>query len=319
MYKINDEIIENEKAYFDFANATLRLADDDKVVKFSPRIWVEGINKNNDELRFMIETSISDKELKSLKLNEEIELKPIKFGEDNDIGECITNIILFTNRNLETAEWVNQDSNMKITLKRIADNTFNVKANIKVFNLVYDVEIELLLNMDEDKMMELMSDIKYGWVDKDNNKYNVVNASFSNNYILQSPKQIRENKIGVCWDQVELERYYFDNVQLSYKTYFLCHYDNDKCPTHTFLVYEFENCFYWFEHSWEKYKGVYKYNTLKELLVDVRNKFIKTELNNNYEKNNLLIYEYNKPKYEISVAEFYKHCESGKNININSL
>ena len=152
MYKINDEMLKNEKAYFDFANATLGLPNGEKVVKFSPRIWVEGINKNNDESRMMIETSISDEELKSLKLNEEIELKPINFGEENDLGECITDLILFSNRNFETAQWPDQEKSIKITIKRVADNTFNVKTNIEEFNLVFDVEIELLLDMNKEKM-----------------------------------------------------------------------------------------------------------------------------------------------------------------------
>jgi len=319
MYKIDGEIIKNEKAYFDFANVSLRFANGEMVKKYSPIIWIEGINKSSEEPRIMIETSISDKELKSLKINEEIELKPIKYGEENDVGECITDIILFTNRTFETGLWPDHGNNIEITIKKVADNTFNVKANIEEFNLVFDVEIELLLDMDKEKMMELMSIIEYGWVDKDNNKYDAVNELFSHKYILQSPKQIQESKIGVCWDQVELERYYFNNVQLPIKTYFLCHYDNDKCPTHTFLVYEVAKKFYWFEHSWEKYKGVHKYNTLKELLVDVRSKFIETELNNNYEKMNLILYEYIKPECGISVIEFYKHCESGINIDIDNL
>lgn len=173
--------------------------------------------------------------------------------------------------------------------------------------------------MNKIKIMDLMNNIDYGWIDNDNHKYDTINKLFSDKYILQSPKQILENKIGICWDQVELERYYFGNTHLNTKTYFLCHYDNYKCPTHTFLVYEFENYFCWFEHSWEKYKGIHKYNSLKELLVDVRNKFIANELNYNYKMENLILYEYNKPNYGISVMEFYKHCENGITINIEKL
>ena len=57
------------------------------------------------------------------------------------------------------------------------------------------------------KIMNILNEIEYGWLDKNNNKHSEVNNLFSDNYILQSPKQILKNKIGVCWDQVELERY----------------------------------------------------------------------------------------------------------------
>ncbi|MBE6156461.1 MAG: hypothetical protein E7161_01815 [Firmicutes bacterium] len=182
---------------------------------------------------------------------------------------------------------------------------------------VYKSGIKIYYN--EKDIMCFMSSINYGWLGEDNFKRNLVDNFFSDYYILQTPRQVAKNKIGVCWDQVELERYYFNNTEYKIKTYFLCHYDNEKCPTHTFLVYEKNSCFYWFEHSWEKYRGIHKYSCLKDLLIDVRNKFIETELNNTYESNNLMLYEYEKPKYGISVKEFYKHCANGKNINVDSL
>lgn len=171
----------------------------------------------------------------------------------------------------------------------------------------------------EFEIMNLMENIEYGWVDTSNNKHTIVDESYSDNYILQSPKEIIKHKVGVCWDQVELERYYFKGNNWNIKTYFIVHYDNDKCPTHTFLTFEKNNKYYWFEHSWERFKGIHEYNFLKDLLIDVRDKFIKYELNNNYNKNNLCIYNYKKPKYHLSVLEFYKHCESGINISLEDM
>ena len=166
-------------------------------------------------------------------------------------------------------------------------------------------------------VMELMSDIEYGWVDQDNQKHMIVNDTYSDNYLLQTPEEVIKNKIGVCFDQVELERYYFKGYDI--KTYFIVYYDNDKCPTHTFLTFKKNNQFYWFEHSWEKYRRIYEYDTLKELLIDVQSKFIETELHGDCLKENLIIKEYAKPKYHISVAEFYKHCENGNIVDLDSL
>lgn len=129
------------------------------------------------------------------------------------------------------------------------------------------------------EIMDLMKNIEYGWVDKDNNKYADVNELFSKKYILQSPKDIIKNKIGVCWDQVELERHYFNSNDWNIKTFFLVHYDGNECPTHTFLTFEKNDKYYWFEHAWEKFRGIHEYTSERELLIDVKNKFLEHELN----------------------------------------
>ena len=167
--------------------------------------------------------------------------------------------------------------------------------------------------------MDLMQNIEYGWVDKSNIKHVKTDNAFSDNYKLQSPLEIIKNKLGVCWDQVELERYYFKGNDWNIKTYFLVHYDGDKCPTHTFLTYEKNNKYYWFEHSWERFRGIHEYSSLKEMLLDIKNKFIKYELNNTYQEENLVLHEYEKPKFNISVQEFYSHCDSGKYIDFREL
>ena len=164
-----------------------------------------------------------------------------------------------------------------------------------------------------------MEEIKYGWLDKYNKKHTIVDETFSNDYMLQSPSEIISNKVGVCWDQVELERNYFKGNDWDIKTYFIVHYDGDRCPTHTFLTYKKNNKYYWFDHSWERFKGIYEYNNEKDLLLEVRDKFINYELNNQYENENLVLHEYKKPKYHISVQEFYTHCDSGEYIDFSLL
>lgn len=173
----------------------------------------------------------------------------------------------------------------------------------------------MLKKLTEQEIMDFMNNINYGWVDSNNQSHLEVDETFSDIYKLQSPQEIINNKIGVCWDQVELERYYFKQTDYNIKTYFLVHYDNDRCPTHTFLVYEKNNKYYWFEHSWQKYQGIHEYTNIKDLLIDVRNKFITTELNNQYDEMNLVLREYERPEPGLNVQEFYKHCEQGKIIN----
>ncbi len=180
------------------------------------------------------------------------------------------------------------------------EKPIKAKGQLNIWNYYSELEI-----------MNLMQNIEYGWIDKNGKKQINLDESNLSNYILQSPKEIIKNKMGVCWDQVELERYYFKGNDWNIKTYFIAHYDNNRCKNHTFLTFEKNNRHYWFEHSWEKFMGIHEYKTKKELLLDIRDKFIKYELNNNYKKGNLFIYNYEKPKYHISAIEFCRHCESG--------
>ena len=169
--------------------------------------------------------------------------------------------------------------------------------------------------MNED-IMNIMNYIQYGYMDIKGKIHKDVDDKFSTLYRLQSPQETLKNKIGVCWDQVELERYLFEGKKIKFKTFFIVHYDNDKCPTHTFLIYNDNNKFYWFEHSWKKHRGIYVYDSELEALKDIKDKFIKDELINKYNYRNLCIYEYSKPNYGINVLDFYKHCENGNNITI---
>ena len=79
-------------------------------------------------------------------------------------------------------------------------------------------------------------------------------------------------------------------------------------PNSYLLTFEKNNKYYWFEHSFEICRGIHEYKSEQELLLDVEQKFIKYELNNNYDKDNLFLYRYNKPKYHITTQEFYDHA-----------
>ena len=46
------------------------------------------------------------------------------------------------------------------------------------------------------ELLNILQDIKYGWVDKNGN-VNIDNyENFEKNYILQSPEEIKKNKVG---------------------------------------------------------------------------------------------------------------------------
>ncbi len=166
------------------------------------------------------------------------------------------------------------------------------------------------------ELMDILNNIEYGYVDINGKIHFDIGKNFSQVYKLQNPEEIFKNGVGVCWDQVELERYLFEKNNIEFKTYFIVYYDNYSCPTHTFLIYKKNDKYFWFEHSWEKYRGIRKFNSEYDALKEIKEKFISTQLNNKCNYENLCIYEYSKPKYGINVLEFYHHCEKGKKIII---
>lgn len=171
------------------------------------------------------------------------------------------------------------------------------------------------------KIMDELDNIEYGF--KDSNGVNLINSEswdkeFYKFYFLLSPEELLLSKCGVCWDQVELERKLFNDANIDCDTYFIYIDDNENLPSHTFLTFQLNNKYYWFEHSWYDMKGIHEYNNIKALLNDVKIKFIDSrkneiDLNLNF---NTYIYKYNKPKYHISCDEFYNYIKTQEIINI---
>ena len=167
-------------------------------------------------------------------------------------------------------------------------------------------------------ILNKMKNIEYGYVDENGNKYTVIDDRFFDLYRLQSPKELIKSELGVCWDQVELERYFCEQENIECKSYFIVYYYKE-CPTHTFLVCKNLDKYYWIENSWEIYKGIYEFNCIEDLLKDVKNKFInfkKDRVTIDYNSKNLCMYEYNVPIFGVNYSDFCKHCEQGKNIII---
>lgn len=162
------------------------------------------------------------------------------------------------------------------------------------------------------KLLDLMQDIDYGFPDNDKNNLRITNPKlfdddkyFESIYYLLKPEEVEEYKCGVCFDQVEYERYYLEKKNIISNSYFIEYVDNENMPCHTFLTFQENNKFYWLEHSWGIYEGIFAYNSLEELLNDIKIKFAKF---NNIDISKVNIYEYAKPKSGISYKEFLEHC-----------
>ena len=142
---------------------------------------------------------------------------------------------------------------------------------------------------DIQEIMKLMDEIKYGWVDKEGKPHTKL-ENMIEMYMLQTPEEVMKSKVGLCWDQVELERFYFKEKDIDIKSYFIVYNDGKKFPCHTTMSFEKNGKFYWFEHAWDIYKGIKEFDTEDELLEEVKKCFISLELKDGYDNNQIFIY-----------------------------
>lgn len=161
-----------------------------------------------------------------------------------------------------------------------------------------------------------LQQINYGWLDSEKNSHNQLDKSFKKQYILAKPEEVINFKIGTCFDQVELERQIFKSLGLKFNSYFMIYYDSKKIYTHTFIVYEENDKFYWFENAWENYRGIHEYLSLYDLLTSIKEYFLHFNNIKCFDNDYLCIYKYKKPKFHITLKELYRHYENGENILI---
>jgi len=84
------------------------------------------------------------------------------------------------------------------------------------------------------------------------------NFTSEEKYIIKSPDDILQFKKGICYDVVELERELFTKIKYKFKTYFFfSKLPIEDNPTHTVLIYQENYKFYWFESSWDSYRGIH--------------------------------------------------------------
>lgn len=171
--------------------------------------------------------------------------------------------------------------------------------------------------MDEiEEFYESVKDIKYGWHDRENRVFkHLSDANFTKSFRMQKVKDIRKSGYAICWEMCELEREFFRKKKLDYKTIFILSREDGKNICHTFLVFKYNYHWFWFEASWDKMKGIHKYNSLEELLNYVKNNFSDFVKKKDYDRDKIRFYEYRKPYFIRSCNLFYFHCMRGKKID----
>lgn len=165
--------------------------------------------------------------------------------------------------------------------------------------------------------------IQYGFVGKNGKVYLDDNSDEWNDWyeqcIVQTAEEVINTKVGTCFDQVELERLWFDNNNYETKTFFVW-FEIDEVnnyPTHSFLVFKNNDKWYWFENAFADFRGIHEFDSLDDAIdyvvkqhfeYIVREKIAKEE-----DEKLLTVYEYPKLNKHLTVDEYIEHVTNSKN------
>ena len=139
--------------------------------------------------------------------------------------------------------------------------------------------------------------------------------SFDKLYRLRTGEKFIQNGYGVCWDFCEFERLFCSSKNIPHECYFFLSFFNraEGGPTHTFLIFEQDNKWYWFEYAWGAYRGIWEYSSKEEALKDIMIKFCNYN-NRPYQK--VEAYKTSKAKSGLNSFEFVEHCLKGEKAEI---
>ncbi len=135
------------------------------------------------------------------------------------------------------------------------------------------------------EVMEFMDNIKYGWMGTDDKLRDNTIKDIQKFYRVQSTEELLKTKLGICIDDVELERKLFSpNYQTKSFAIITSH------MFHAFLLLEKDGIFTYFEYSSYPDRGIYHFLTEEEAIEFALNNFIKRHKIKNRNKLQLVNY-----------------------------
>jgi len=175
----------------------------------------------------------------------------------------------------------------------------------------------------------MIENVIYAFVGKNNKIYDNPESDewydWYSECKVQTGEEILKTNVGICWDQVELERLWFKNHNYTYKTLFV-YFESDtenSFPTHSFLLYKNKDKWYWFEHAFDVYEDIFEFDTFEDALRNVIDAFFHRALDTgaatNGDKNLIKCFEYDELTSSLSVDEYMNHVTSGKEISIKNI
>lgn len=118
-------------------------------------------------------------------------------------------------------------------------------------------------------------------------------------------KDIEKYHVGICWDFVNYQHYYFKKNRINDESYFIVMAMSDNpndIATHTFSIINIDGKKYWFESSWYKNQGVHEVKSWKDVVDKFKESYDKSG------KRDYEVYKYNPDGLDqnISNEEFFK-------------
>ena len=120
-----------------------------------------------------------------------------------------------------------------------------------------------------ESLNKVLNKFDYGIVDKDGKTISPDSENFNKRYRTLTSTQFAKYKAGVCWDFANFESVWFKLHKYKFKTYYIIMNDHKMYPTHTFLVYEDDGKYKYFESSWMRHQGIHEFGTMNELFKQV--------------------------------------------------
>lgn len=157
-----------------------------------------------------------------------------------------------------------------------------------------------------------MSKIDYEWMDKEGVFHKRLTPDMYEKYSFMTPEEVSKYKKGICVDQTEFERDWFDKNQYEYQVLVIQIKRKNDRPGHVFLIYKDNNKICWFENAWGSERGIHRYNSYDELINDIKQKFIIQNNIMNNELGKIEIFESIQYPYHLSYKEMDEYNSKNK-------
>ncbi len=137
----------------------------------------------------------------------------------------------------------------------------------------YKIQKEEKMNFNEIKtpheLMKWMNEyFEYGVLDNNGVKHTDGEGfrKANKHWKVRSALDIIKSGVGHCYDQTELERYWFRKNGYKVKTFFVVAFYENNADAHSYLAYFDKNKWYYFEHSDYNNRGIYEFDNLQNLV-----------------------------------------------------
>ena len=151
------------------------------------------------------------------------------------------------------------------------------RANIPEYSVIRESSMPEEIPNNIRELLRRLNSYDYGYI-KNGKKIKGM-KNFFEDYKSLTISEFEKYQIGVCWDYVHYEAYWFAKNHYKYETFYIQVQDEDNdCPSHTYLVFYLPNSskVYYFESSWGKYQGIEAFDNINKLHNTIKERHIES-------------------------------------------